>query len=290
MTLLNKVICGDCLELLKQIPNNSIHCVITDIPYGISFSEWDVKHNNTNSALLGSSPAQTDNAVFKTRGKPKNGWSKEDRNIPLEFQKFCESFLLELTRILYPAGSILAFTGRQFQHRYMIACENSGLIIKDTLAWNKIRAPFRAQSIGQVIGKRNGDFSDKQRLGNLAPIFEPIVWAFKPYQIGGTLTDCYLNYGTGTFSDSRIKNNFIQFSSLINNRQHETEKPVGLLEILVETFTLKGQIILDCFAGSGTTGVACQNLNRQYILIEKEEKYVEIIKKRLCISTEISKK
>lgn len=62
---------------------------------------------------------------------------------------------------------------------------------------------------------------------------------------------------------------------------HPTQKPVALFEYLIKTYTNEGDLVLDNCAGSGTTGVACQNLNRNYILIEKEEKYIKIIKERL---------
>jgi site-specific DNA-methyltransferase (adenine-specific) len=62
---------------------------------------------------------------------------------------------------------------------------------------------------------------------------------------------------------------------------HPTQKPVALFEYLIKTYTNEGDLVLDNCAGSGTTGVACQNLNRNYILIEKEPKYYDIILKRL---------
>lgn len=62
---------------------------------------------------------------------------------------------------------------------------------------------------------------------------------------------------------------------------HPTQKPVALFEYLIKTYTNKGDLVLDNCAGSGTTGVACKNLGRNYILIEKEEKYCEVIKKRI---------
>ena len=54
----NTVICGDSIEKIKDIDSESIHLILSDIPYGISFDSWDVIHNNTNSSLLGASPAQ----------------------------------------------------------------------------------------------------------------------------------------------------------------------------------------------------------------------------------------
>jgi len=62
---------------------------------------------------------------------------------------------------------------------------------------------------------------------------------------------------------------------------HPTQKPVALFEYLIKTYTNEGDIVLDNVAGSGTTGVACKNTNRNFILIEKDEKYCEIIKERV---------
>ena len=82
---LNKITCGDCRELLPKLDKESIHLFLSDIPYGINLDEWDVLHNNTNSALLGSSPAQEGKNGFKRRGKPINGWSSADKNIGFFF-------------------------------------------------------------------------------------------------------------------------------------------------------------------------------------------------------------
>lgn len=62
---------------------------------------------------------------------------------------------------------------------------------------------------------------------------------------------------------------------------HPTIKNVKLMEYLIKMVTPKGGVVLDPFAGSGTTGVACKNTGRNYILIEKEQEYVDIINKRL---------
>jgi site-specific DNA-methyltransferase (adenine-specific) len=66
-----------------------------------------------------------------------------------------------------------------------------------------------------------------------------------------------------------------------NSRIHPTQKPVALFEYLIKTYTNEGDIVLDNVAGSGTTGVACKNTNRNYILIEKEPEYIDIINQRL---------
>jgi len=62
---------------------------------------------------------------------------------------------------------------------------------------------------------------------------------------------------------------------------HPTQKPVALFEYLIKTYTNEGDLVLDNCAGSGTTGVACKNTNRNFILIEQDEKYCEVIKERV---------
>ena len=72
--------------------------------------------------------------------------------------------------------------------------------------------------------------------------------------------------------------------NVVPNRKgkvHPTQKPVELLEYLVKTYTDVGDVVLDNCMGSGTTGVACKRLNRDFIGIEKDEKYFEIAKERI---------
>ena len=83
---------GDSTQLIKSLPGNSVHLILSDIPYGIGMDDWDVLHDNRNSALLGSSPAQEKaGAIFKKRGKPINGWSEADRRIPKEYYDWCST-------------------------------------------------------------------------------------------------------------------------------------------------------------------------------------------------------
>jgi site-specific DNA-methyltransferase (adenine-specific) len=67
----------------------------------------------------------------------------------------------------------------------------------------------------------------------------------------------------------------------MSGKVHPTQKPVALMEYLIKTYTNEGETVLDFTMGSGTTGVACVNLNRQFIGIEKDDKYFEIAKKRI---------
>ena len=66
---------------------------------------------------------------------------------------------------------------------------------------------------------------------------------------------------------------------------HPTQKPVELFEYLIKTYTNEGDLVLDNCAGSGTTAIACLNTNRQFIVMEKEQKYYDIILKRVKLHT-----
>jgi site-specific DNA-methyltransferase (adenine-specific) len=79
---------------------------------------------------------------------------------------------------------------------------------------------------------------------------------------------------------SNYPKNLIKFNS--DRGLHPTQKPVALFEYLIKTYSKEGQIILDNCAGSGTTAIACINTNRNYILIEKEKEYIDIINKRIA--------
>jgi len=79
---------------------------------------------------------------------------------------------------------------------------------------------------------------------------------------------------------NKYKSNVLEYKKDYDG-YHPTQKPVALLEDLIKTYTNEGDLVVDLTAGSGSTGVACQNTNRDYILIEKEQKYYEIAKERL---------
>ncbi len=284
---------GDCLDVLPEIPEASIDLVLTDIPYGISLEDWDVLHRNTNSALGGQSPAQKKlGSGFKRRGKPINGWSKADLDRPKEYQQWCECWAVPLLRTLKPGGSALIFGGRRTVHRAIVGLENSGFLLRDLLAWEKPTAHFRAQSLAKLFTRRGLREQAERwrgwRLGNLAPRFEPIVWAFKPYRIGGTITDNVLEYGVGAMNvddclvAGKHPSNLLSFGFQPAERGcHEAQKPVQLLEYLIRLTSREGQTVLDPFCGSGSTGVACAATGRNFIGIERDRPHALTAQERL---------
>lgn len=290
---MNRILHGDCTKLLQDVADESVHTIISDIPYGISYDEWDVLHNNTNSALLGSSDAQKKaGAVFKHRGKPLNGWSEADRQIAREYQEWCQKWAADWLRVLKTGSSVFIFAGRRMAHRCICAMEDAGFIFKDMIAWEKEQAPHRAQRIS-VVYSRRGDKkqADKWlgwRVGNLRPVFEPILWFMKPYKIGGTLADNVRDYEVGAFNNELWKRYTPDSANIIkvqteksDHGLHPAQKPVSLLKALIELTTVEGQIVLDPFCGSGSTLVAAKQLHRNYIGMEANGEFVEIAKKRL---------
>ena len=286
--LLNTITVGDCLDYIPQLDDQSIDCLLSDIPYGINLDQWDVLHNNTNSALLGQSPAQVGKSGFKRRGKPIRGWSAADRNIPKEYQAWCHTWASLAYPKLKDGASAFIFCARRTMHRAVIALEDSGFLVKDILIWEKTSAHHRAQKLSGVLQKRG--LSDEARewegwrLGNLAPIWEPIVWLFKPYSY--TITDNVLQHGVGaiyTEEGDKSPTNLLRYGFEVDEvRLHEAQKPLQLLEFLIKLTTREGQIVLDPFMGSGSTAAACQKLNRQFIGFEINPEYVAIANHRLA--------
>ena len=290
---LNTITHGNCLDYLPQLGDQSIDCLLSDIPYGISLDEWDVLHDNTNSALLGQSPAQMGKSGFKRRGKPIQGWSAADRNIPKEYQDWCYSWATQVYPKLKDGASVFVFCARRTMHRALIALEDSGFLVKDILIWEKPSAHHRAQKLSGILEKRGLSAEAKAwegwRLGNLAPIWEPIAWLFKPYSY--TITDNVLQHGVGAINvadaqtDDKSPTNLLKYRFEPNEpRFHEAQKPIRLLEFLIRLTTRENQIVLDPFIGSGSTAVACQNLNRQFIGFEINPEYVMITNQRLARS------
>lgn len=289
----NNIYLGDSIQLLKAIPDSSVHLILSDIPYGISFDEWDVLHSNSNSALLGSSPAQERvGTVFKKRGKPLNGWSEEDKKIGKQYYEWVLEWVEDWLRVLKPGASAFVFAGRRLASRCICAFEDVGFTFKDMISWNKGKAAHRAQRLS-IVYERRGDLENTQKwsgwkLGNLRPVFEPILWFQKPYKIGGTIADNMLEYEVGAYNEKVLidrgiePNNIISMPALVSDTGlHPTQKPLNLMRLLIELTTIENQLVLDPFCGSGTTLAAALLLNREYIGIEQDSTYFNIAKERL---------
>lgn len=288
-TLLN----ADSTKELHQLTPESVDLVLTDIPYGIDLADWDVLHSNTNSALGGQSPAQKKmGSGFKRRGKPINGWSQADLDRPREYQQWCLSWVAPLLRALKPGASAFVFGGRRTIHRALVAFEDAGFLLRDMLAWKKTAGHFRAQSLSKLYERQGNKDAACQwagwRLGNLAPLFEPVAWLFKPYRIGGTIAQNVLEHGVGAMNidacryEGKVPSNILNYDFEKGERGlHDAQKPTSLLRFLITLTTNEGQTVLDPFMGSGSTGVAACQLGRRFIGIEIDRDFCRAAQDRL---------
>jgi DNA modification methylase len=230
-----KLLYGDCLELMKSIPNKSIDMILCDLPYGTTACKWDVI-------------------------------------IPFE------PLWKEYKRIIKDRGCIALFGSEPFSsHLRMSNIKN----YKYDWIWNKKKGgnPLLSKLQPIKITEIISIFNSK--------IYYPIMTKRDKQKSRGknkgTISDTTNNaFIMDKIYYEKYPKNIIEFSNANqNNKQHPTQKPVSLLEYLIKTYTLENEIVLDNTMGSGSTGVACVNTNRNFIGIEKDETYFKIAEKRI---------
>jgi DNA modification methylase len=197
---------------------------------------------------------------------------KWDSIIPLE------PMWEQLKRIIKPNGGIVLFGAEPFSSSLRISnikqYKYDWVWVKDsgTGFLNSKKQPLRNNEQIAVFYKKQPTYVPQMRMG------------FKPYvrKQGKTKTDNYDSQtGAITVSDgSRYPLNTLEFKR-DKNKLHPTQKPVALMEYLIKTYTNEGETVLDFTMGSGTTGVAAKNLNRNFIGIELDQGYFEIAKERI---------
>lgn len=229
---------GDCLELMKNIPDKSVDMVLCDLPYGTTRNSWDTV---------------------------------------IPFVPLWELY----KRIIKSNGAICLFGSEPFSTA--LRASNLRMYRYDWI-WEKTlpqgflnshKMPLRATENISVFYKK-------------LPLYNPQMKDGEPYDKGIRKASCTTNYGD--FGETIAKNktgrrfptNVLVFSNGNHkNILHPTQKPVALLEYLIKTYTNEGETVLDNAAGSGSTGVACVNTNRNFIGIELDENYFQIAKNRI---------
>ena len=254
---INKVIQGDCLEVMKGIPDKSIDMILADLPYGTTACKWDtiipfeplweqykriIKDNG--AIVLTASQPFTSALVMSNPKMFKYEWVWE-KDYPTGFPHANYRPMKRHENILVFSKSVASAGNDNVKMRYIPV----GLI--------EINKP-------KINGSNRGKFIHEGKIGK-----DGAFNSNKEY------TQKYTNYPQSIIKFPREKENI----------HHPTQKPVALFEYLIKTYTNEGDLVLDNCAGSGTTGVACKNLNRNYILIEKEPEYIDIINKRLTQDT-----
>ena len=208
-------------------------------------------------------------------GTTQNKW---DSVIP--FEPLWENY----ERIIKDNGAIVLYA----QNKFTISLAHSNLdLFRYNLIWEKSKAggflnakrmPLQAHEDILVFYKK-------------LPTYNPQMEEGKPYTKKAVTNGDGKNYGkfdrvgkTAINEGKRFPRSVIKIGNDNHKSLHPTQKPVELFEYLVKTYTNEGDLVLDNCAGSGTTGLACMNTNRNFIIIEKEQKYYDIILERLKIS------
>ncbi|MBQ4031674.1 MAG: site-specific DNA-methyltransferase [Bacilli bacterium] len=243
---------GDCLDIMYEIPNNSIDCIICDLPYGTTAINWDKIID------------------FDLLWEQYNRICKDNSNIIL----FSSG---EFTYKLY-ASNI-----KQYKYK---------LIWKKNVPTGMSSAKYRPMKYYEEIlvfqkgkGCYNPQMKDRIRRG--------IPTHNKDYEYehycGENNHLEKLQKQPKKYDPEKVQPSDILEFNVVPNRKgklHPTEKPVELLEWLVKTYSNENNIVLDNCMGSGTTGVACRNLNRSFIGIENNKKYFDIAKERILSKNE----
>ena len=234
---------GDCLELMKNIPDGSVDLVLTDPPYGTTACKWDsvipfepmweqlnriIKPNGA-ICLFGNEPFTSCLICSNIKGfKYRWDWNKK-----------------------IPSGMGYA------KYRPMQQTEDICVFSK-----SGEKTKYNPQFIKRDKPIKSGGNSIQAR----------VYSGFKCMENGNEYKKTY---------DYKNPITLIEFDKVRKGALHPTQKPIALLEYLIRTYTKEGETVLDFTMGSGSTGVACVNTNRRFIGIELDDGYFNIAKKRI---------
>ena len=225
---------GDCLEVMKDIPDKSIDMILCDLPYGTTKNKWD-SVIDLNELWTGYERIIKDNGAI------------------ILFSQM--PFTAELTH------SNL----KLFKYEWIWEKDNG------TGFLNAKKMPLKIHENILVFYKKLPTYNPQMRTG------------FKPYKCKqGRHSTNYGAYEQGHITESngeRYPIDIIEFKK--DSGLHPTQKPVALLEYLIKTYTNEKETVLDNCMGSGSTGVACINTNRNFIGIELSEEYYNIAVRRI---------
>ena len=242
---------GDCLELMKSLDDKSIDLILCDLPYGTTRNKWD-------SVLDLELLWEQYNRVIKDRGA-----------ILLfaqtPFDKVLGVSNLENLRyeIIWQKTAPTGFLNAKKMP--MKAHENILVFYKKLPTYN----PQMTQGHPRKVSSKKSRTNSANRNTKKSLKGESNYGVFANEIEGYDLTERY-PLSVQVFAKDQQKENY-----------HPTQKPVALLEWLLKTYTNEGDLVLDNCMGSGSTGVACVNLNRNFIGMELTEQYFEIAKERI---------
>lgn len=235
------LIYGDCLSVMPNLSDRKIDAIITDIPYGSTKCLWDEIIPMDKMWECIKKISEPDTPILLFGQEP---FSSILRHSNLKDYKYDIYWQKERPTNIF-----------QVKRRPGKVIENICVFYENQCTYNPQMIPYK--------GPKRTNKIDKGKLGSLVDSknHKP-----KEYQDTGW----------------RYPNQIVQFKrDILTSNLHPTQKPIALMEYLIKTYTNEGDTILDFTMGSGTTGVACVNLNRNFIGIEKEKKYFDIACERI---------
>jgi site-specific DNA-methyltransferase (adenine-specific) len=306
MLELNKIYCGDCLEVMKKLPDKCVDLVLTDPPYFEIKGEFDFgKWKNFEEYLMDVEKW----AVECKRILKENGtllWFGDEKRIAYtqiifdkyfgllnnlvweitdmvvqnqKFNKTFNSFPICTERALVYSNDVYNLTQCIYTIRDYIRSEimraKGKIILKD------INTALGTATNGGGVASACLSLDKKEPAMFTKEMYEKLrIWLndSKEYEYLRKEYEDLRRYFNNEFNLSEIIRNSRELGHKI---EHETVKPLHLIEKLILTCSKENDLILDPFLGSGTTAVACKNLKRNFIGIEISEKYCEIAKQRL---------
>jgi len=243
----------DCLEVFKQIPDESIDCVVTDCPYHI------VSGGCTNDAVKIGRTREC-GGIFQKRKTDKGNYlltnskhitlcgnvlndsltyTKQGKLFKFNEIEFSE-WLPELYRVLKPNTHCYVMINARNLKDLQIAAEGAGFVFQQLIIWDK---------------------------GNLTP---------NKYYLNAYELILMLRKGKARKINNMGTSNILRIPNITRTKKHPTEKPAALMRILIENSTSEGDVVLDPFMGVGGTGIACREAKRDFIGIEIDETYFNI--------------
>ena len=242
-----KLINDDCLKVLPTLPDQSVDLILTDPPYGTSACKWDA-------------------------------------TIPFELM------WRELKRIIKKESPILLFGIEPFSSYLRtsnIECFKYDLIWEKQRGSNFLNYKYQPSKNYEIISIFSSGATSFVKNKENCP-YNPQMVSGIPYEMKqGRGGDAVVREGSRTGQNIITKNSGTRYPNAIQKfnsdkeKLHPTQKPIALLEYLIKTYTNENDTVLDFTMGSGSTGVACKNLNREFIGIELDKNYFDMAKKRI---------
>ncbi len=294
----NRILTGDCKAVLSDLAANSISACITDPPYNYEFigHKWDAAEVQRRLHRIKESKTIVKNIPYGSGlagGVRDARWYKRIRENILDYENWCFEWAKEVFRVCKPGAVVAAFNSTRTMAHVQVALERAGFYARDCLVYRRASGIPRGLNF-QAKLKQKG-LPGAQEWEGWHSCFrnewEAIVVVQKP--LVNNYVDTVLEYGVGLFHaqnpDGSFQSNIIENIPRERNGHdnvHCTVKPLALMEKLITLFVppSKEHIVLDPFAGSGTTLVAAKNLGRSYLGIEIVPEYVRIAEKRLAKS------